>query len=67
MRDMMKTVEGVKYPSIPDRYAMNMSEWLELLNMCNDGKAPEAIHAAFTYGFVLGSRAQKAGKVTKKL
>ena len=69
-RDMMKTVESIKGKgAIPDCYDITAPEILELYqildNNSRDGKW-DALTTAFDYGFILGARAQKAGKFNVK-
>lgn len=63
-RDMMKTVEKAK-GHIPAAYDMTLEEMQKLHEMLHsdpdDGEF-DAFSAAFCYGFVLGARAEKAGK-----
>lgn len=66
-RDMMKTVETVKGKKlIPRDYSMNADELMTICEMFQSGKPFDAITIAFDYGFVLGARAQKAGKFHAK-
>lgn len=67
-RNMMKTIEQTK-GSIPDHYDIVAPEIQELYSTINTGGADgkwDAITTAFRYGFVLGARAQKAGKFKVK-
>lgn len=64
-RDMMKTVESIKGKNlIPDHYDITLHELKTLHEMAQadlDGEL-DALSTAFNYGFILGARAQKAGK-----
>ena len=64
MRDMMKTVEKNK-STIPYNYELTYGELRDLYSILmdegRDGRW-DALTTAFDYGFVLGARAQKAGK-----
>ena len=69
IRNMMKTVETIKGKGlIPDRYDITISEINTLHAMVHTGLDGEldALTTAFDYGFILGSRAQKAGKLQSK-
>ena len=76
-RDMMKTVEkNCGNGIIPVAYDMDFGEMKELYNMAvpsslrgvvpTDGVL-DAIQAAFVYGFVLGSRAERKNAIGKKI
>ena len=63
-RDMMKTVEKVK-GTIPYNYELTLGELHDLYSVLMDENRDgrwDALTTAFDYGFVLGARAQKAGK-----
>ena len=67
MRDMISTAEAVR-GEIPDRYDLTVPEINTLHSMIHtdlDGEL-DALTIAFKYGFVLGARAQKAGKFQAK-
>ena len=66
-RDMMKTVETVKGKGIiPTAYDLDSSEMKTIYEMFLSGDPFDAISTAFDYGFVLGARAQSAGKFQAK-
>ena len=68
MRDMMKTVSRLPLDKIPYRYGMNFNEYMQLVSKVRQGDSEsvqDALLTAFTYGFILGSRAQRAGAVDK--
>ena len=61
-RDMMKTAESVNIPSAYDMTTDEMSLICEMF-----GTNPfDALSTTFCYGFALGIRAQKAGKLQLK-
>ena len=63
-RDMMKTVERAK-GTIPYNYELTFGELRDLYSVLMDESRDsrwDALTTAFDYGFVLGARAQKAGK-----
>ena len=61
-RDMMKTVETIKGKNlIPTAYDLDSTEMKAIYEMFQSDPYG-AIGTAFDYGFVLGARAQKAGK-----
>lgn len=66
-RNMKQTVEKIKGKNIiPAHYDMDGEEMSELFNMIvsQDNDAIfNALSMAFDYGFVLGARAQEAGKL----
>lgn len=69
-RDMMKTVEkACGNGCIPEAYDMVTGEMQELMKLTTKGmdETFEALQAAFVYGFVLGSRAERRGAISKKL
>ena len=62
-RDMMKTVETIQGKGlIPTAYDLDSSEMKTIYEMFLSDDPFDAISTAFDYGFVLGARAQKAGK-----
>ncbi len=66
-RDMLKTVETIKGKNlIPTAYDLDSSEMKTLYEMFQSGDPFDAICTAFDYGFILGARAQKAGKFQSK-
>lgn len=66
-RDMMKTVETIKGKDlIPTAYDLDSNEMKTIYEMFQSGDPFDAISTAFDYGFVLGARAQKAGKFQVK-
>ena len=66
MRDMMKTVESIKGKGyIPDAYDLVAGEMDTIYKMFQYDPF-DAISTSFDYGFVLGARAQKAGRLQKK-
>ena len=68
-RNMVQTVETIREKGlIPDRYDITISEINTLHEMAQtdlDGEL-DALYTAFNYGFILGARAQKAGKFQVK-
>ena len=64
-RDMMDTVKKVMGQDIiPSRYDLDADEMTTLMRMVlNQKKLAEAIEVAFDYGFVLGSRAARSGRI----
>ena len=67
-RDLMKLVnENCGHGRIPTAYDMTTDKIEELRNMAKTQGFFEAIEAAFVYGFVLGSRAERKGAITRKL
>lgn len=66
-RDMIKTVESIKGKGIiPNAYDLTSTEAQTIYTMFQSDPY-EAICTLFDYGFVLGSRAQKAGKLQQKV
>ena len=68
-RNMMQTVETIKGKNfIPDHYDITVPEINTLHAMVHSGLDGEldALTTAFGYGFILGARAQKAGKLQSK-
>ena len=64
-RNMLKTVDSIKGKGIiPDRYDLTAPEMQTLYDMFHRDPF-EAISTTFDYGFVLGARAQKAGKLDR--
>lgn len=76
-RDMMKIIgNDCMNVHIPAAYDMRSAEWKMLYDMAIpkvfQGVTPpscvlDAIRAAFAYGFVLGSRAERNGAIKKRL
>lgn len=67
---MMKTVSKLPLEEIPYRYGMNFNEYMVLVSKIKTGNSEEiqeAILTAFTYGYILGARAERAGANLKKL
>ena len=67
-RNIITTAAKAKN-SIPEHYDITVGELQELYSILadesRDGRL-DALTTAFEYGFVLGARAQKAGKLQKK-
>ena len=66
-RNMMEVVSKVIGQNvIPVGYDLDLDEISALMRMAiMEGKASEAIEIAFDYGFVLGSRAARSGRIRK--
>ena len=64
-RNMVATANKAK-GSIPTPYDITYSELQELFVMLGKGDIFDAFTTAFDYGFMLGARAQKAGKFQAK-
>ena len=67
-RNMIATAAKAK-KSIPERYDITVGELQELYSILADESRDgrwDALTTAFEYGFVLGARAQKAGKLQKR-
>ena len=64
-RDMVKTAEEVGFNTIPTAYQMNVEELRHLYEMIKMGKVFEAFSMAFDYGFVMGNRATRKGRVKR--
>lgn len=66
-RDMMKTVKKVLGQDIiPSQYDLDVEEMTTLLRIGLDQhKLVDVIEIAFDYGFVLGSRAARSGRIRK--
>ena len=63
----MKTVDTIKGKDlIPTAYDMDITEMNAIYEMFLSGDPFDAISTVFDYGFVLGARAQKAGKFRAK-
>lgn len=63
----MQIISSITYSTIPEDYDMNMAELKLLLNQCDGCRAAEAVYNAYKYGYVMGSRAERAGANIKKL
>lgn len=64
----METITEKARPVIPANYDMTVPELNRLMGLSfskNPNDVFKAIETAFTYGFALGSRAAKAGKVKR--
>lgn len=67
-RDMISTAAKAKN-AIPDHYQLTVPELCELFSILGDDTRDgrwDALTTAFDYGFILGARAQKAGKFNAK-
>lgn len=62
-RIMEKTAEKVDLDAIPSAYQMDVEELKRLYVMIKNGKVFEAFLMAFDYGFVMGNRATRRGRV----
>lgn len=62
MRDIVATAAATE-GKIPKRYNLSVEELEELHKLIMEGKEIEAVLIAFRYGFELGRRATKKGKV----
>ena len=63
-RNMVQTADKVKH-HIPERYDLTIEELQELRTIMHGGSCEcefDALITAFRYGYVLGVRAEKAGK-----
>ena len=67
-RDMISTAAKAKN-TIPEHYDITVGELQELYSILKDDTRDgewDALTTAFDYGFILGARAQKAGKFQAK-
>lgn len=62
-RIMEKTAEKVDLDAIPSAYQMDVEELKRLYVIIKNGKVFEAFSMAFDYGFVMGNRATRRGRV----
>jgi len=68
-RNMIETASKVNFHNLNlEPYDLNVSEMLELKEMVTEyDKLFTAISTAFKYGFVLGHRATRNGRIKKAL
>ena len=62
-RNMEKTTEKIGLYTIPSAYQMDIEELKRLYEMIKNGKVFEAFSMSFDYGFVMGNRATRRGRV----
>lgn len=66
----MEAIAAAAVRHIPEQYDINTDEMKRLMRTIQSGEAEkvfDALCVAFNFGFAMGNRATKAGKVTKRL